>query len=92
MDVLLFPPIIGVIGLIAAFIIYQIVKQYSPGEGAVAEISEAIHSGAMVFMSREYRILFPFAVIITVLLLVGFGSWHTPVAFAVGALCSGVAG
>jgi K(+)-stimulated pyrophosphate-energized sodium pump len=92
MDILLFPPLLGVLGLVAAFIIYQIVKRYPAGEGAVAEISDAIHSGAMVFMSREYKVLGIFALVITVFLYIGFGSWHTPLAFVVGASCSALAG
>ncbi|MGH1485160.1 MAG: sodium-translocating pyrophosphatase [Cellvibrionaceae bacterium] len=92
MDLLLLPPALGVVGLVAAFIIYQLVKKYSAGEGAVAEIADAIHDGAMVFMRREYSILGIFAAIVTVLLFIGFSSWHTPVAFIAGALCSSVAG
>lgn len=92
MDLLLFPPILGGIGLLVAFFIYAVVKKYPAGEGLVEEISEAIHDGAMVFMRREYSILFLFLVIITVLLFIGFNSWHTPLAFVVGAFCSAFAG
>jgi K(+)-stimulated pyrophosphate-energized sodium pump len=92
MDVLLLPPILGGVGLLAAFIIYRIVKAYPAGDGAVAEIAESIHSGAMVFMRREYTILGAFAALITVLLFIGFDTWHTPVAFVAGALCSAIAG
>lgn len=92
MDLLLLPPALGVVGLVVAFIIYQMVCKYSPGEGAVVEISDAIHEGAMVFMRREYTVLGIFAVILTVLLFIGFDTWHTPVAFVAGALCSSVAG
>ncbi len=92
MDPLLLPPILGVAGLFAAFVVYQIVKRYSPGEGLVVEIADAIHEGAMVFMRREYTILGVFLVVITVLLFVGFQSWQTPLAFVVGAFCSASAG
>ncbi|MFT5117314.1 MAG: K(+)-stimulated pyrophosphate-energized sodium pump, partial [Kiritimatiellia bacterium] len=92
MDLLLLPPILGIGGLVVAFIIYKIVVKYPAGEGVVAEIAEAIHDGAMVFMRREYSVLGIFAVIVTALLFVGFQSWHTPVAFVAGALCSSVAG
>ncbi len=92
MDVLLLPPILGGFGLVAAFVVYQIVKSYSPGEGAVAEIAALIHSGAMVFMRREYSVLSIFALVITVCLYIGFQDWHTPLAFVVGALCSASAG
>ncbi len=92
MDVLLLPPILGGVGLIAAFVVYQLVKGYSPGDGAVAEIAALIHSGAMVFMRREYTVLSIFALVITVGLYIGFQDWHTPLAFVVGALCSASAG
>jgi K(+)-stimulated pyrophosphate-energized sodium pump len=92
MGLLLLPPALGVVGLVVAFIIYKMVCKYSPGEGAVVEIADAIHEGAMVFMRREYSILAIFSVILTVLLFIGFDTWHTPVAFVAGALCSSVAG
>lgn len=92
MDMLWIPPILGVIGLLAAFVIYRIVSDYSAGEGLVAEIAEAIHHGAMVFMHREYSILAAFVAILTIGLFVGFGTWHTPVAFVTGAFCSSFAG
>ncbi len=92
MDMLLYPPVLGVVGLIAALIIYRLVSRYSAGEGEVAEIAAAIHQGAMVFMRREYTILFIFAAVITLLLYIGFRTWQTPLAFVVGAVCSAAAG
>jgi K(+)-stimulated pyrophosphate-energized sodium pump len=92
MDLLLLPPILGIGGLVVALIIYKLVVRYPAGDGLVAEIAEAIHDGAMVFMRREYSVLGIFAVIVTVLLFVGFQDWHTPLAFVTGALCSSVAG
>lgn len=92
MDLLLLPPLFGLAGLVVAFIIYRIIVSYPAGEGAVAEIAELIHRGAMVFMRREYTILFGFIAVVTILLAWGFGDWRTPFAFVVGALCSAVAG
>ncbi|MEL7399584.1 MAG: sodium/proton-translocating pyrophosphatase, partial [Pseudomonadota bacterium] len=92
MDTLVLPPVLGVFGLIAAFVIYGIVKKYPAGEGAVTEIADAIHEGALVFMRREYTILFGFVVVLVILLFWGFQSWHTPTAFIVGALSSALAG
>ncbi len=92
MDALLLPPILGGFGLVVAFIIYAVVKKYPAGDGAVADIAGEIHRGAMVFMRREYSILAIFVAVITVLLFVGFRSWHTPTAFIVGAICSAFAG
>ncbi|WP_423898246.1 sodium-translocating pyrophosphatase [Candidatus Pelagadaptatus aseana] len=92
MDMLLLPPLLGVVGLCAAFVIYRIVKKHPAGEGLVTEIADAIHQGALVFMKREYTILFAFAAVLVILLFIGFQSWHTPVAFIVGALSSALAG
>jgi len=85
-------PVLGLAGLLAALVIYQLVKRQPPGEGRMVEIAEAIHSGAMVFMRREYSILALFMLALTVLLFIGFRSWQTPLAFVVGALCSATAG
>jgi len=92
MDVLLLPPILGMAGLLSAFVIYLIVKAYPAGTGIVADIGDAIHNGAMVFMRREYTILAIFSTIITVFLFMCFKSWQTPMAFVVGAVCSALAG
>ncbi len=92
MDALLFPPILGGVGLAIAFFLYLTVSKYPAGEGPVADIAAQIHQGAMVFMRREYSILFGFVAIITVFLFIGFKSWHTPVAFLMGAFCSAFAG
>ena len=92
MELTLWPPLLGVLGLVAAAVVYSLVKRYPGGDGAVADIAEAIHTGAMVFMRREYTILFGFVAVLTILLFLGFGSWHTPVAFITGALASAIAG
>lgn len=92
MDIHLIPVILGAAGLIVAFLIYGFVKRFPAGEGKVAEIGEAIHNGAMVFMKREYSILLVFVVVVAAGLAIGFKDWETPFAFCAGAICSGVAG
>jgi len=91
-DLLLIPPILGVLGIVIAIVIFLWIKKQPAGEGKVSEIANAIHLGAMVFLNREYKILAIFALLLFALLYVGFGSWHTPVAFMIGALCSAIAG
>lgn len=86
------PVTFGVLGLIAAFIIYQFVLRYSQGSGKVVEISEAIHTGAMTFMRREYTILFIFAALVTIAIWASDLGQNTAIAFVVGALCSSAAG
>ena len=86
------PLLLGIAGLVAAFLVYAMVRRYPAGEGKVAEIGELIHTGAMVFMRREYSILAIFVVVVTAALWLGFGHWRTPVAFIAGALASAIAG
>ena len=85
------PVALGGLGLYAANRVYGMVKQYPAGEGKVAEIAEAIHQGAMVFIRREYRILSIFAGVVMLLLWISLG-FGTALAFAVGALASATAG
>ena len=85
------PLIFGVAGLFVANYLYKIVLQYPEGEDKVAKIGEAIHQGAMVFMSREYKMLAIFSSFLVVLLWYFLG-FETAFAFIVGALASGGAG
>ncbi len=94
MDQTLIPPILGVVGLIAAAVVYLLVKRYPDGEEKVKEIAEQIHRGAMVFMRREYTVLAIFAAVLFVLLLLESEhlGWKTALAFVVGAFASAGAG
>lgn len=92
MDLVQLPPIFGVVGLVIAFVIYLLIQKYPGGEGKTAKIAKDIHDGAMVFMRKEYSILSAFLVFITILLYVAFDTWHTSLAFIVGALSSAIAG
>ena len=49
----LLPPILGVIGLIIAFVIYLLVMKYPDGEDKVKRIGDQIHFGALAFMKTE---------------------------------------
>ena len=86
------PVILGIIGLISAFIIYRVVLRYSPGTGKVLEIAEEIHTGAMAFMRREYTILFIFAAAVVIAIWLSDLGGNTAIAFIIGALCSSAAG
>ncbi|HOP22269.1 MAG TPA: sodium-translocating pyrophosphatase [Gammaproteobacteria bacterium] len=92
MNLELVPMILGAGGLVAALLIFAMLLKMPSGSGRVKEIADAIHEGAMVFMKREYTILFGFIIVLLIALYFGFGSWHTPLAFMVGAVCSGIAG
>ncbi len=85
------PAIFGGLGLVIALYLYGVVKGYPAGEGKVAEIGEAIHHGAMVFMRREYTILAAFVAVVALLLALTLGM-NTTIAFLAGAFCSALAG
>ncbi|GMR00607.1 MAG: sodium-translocating pyrophosphatase [Zetaproteobacteria bacterium] len=92
MTITMIPAIFGVIGLAVAYAIYLVVKKNPAGEGKVAEIAEAIHLGAMVFMKREYSILAIFVVVVALGLFFSPLGWPTTLTFLVGAICSATAG
>ena len=85
------PPLLGIIGLGAAYYIYTLIKQHPAGEDKVTEIGDQVHLGAMVFMMREFKTLIIFAVIVLAFLYYFLG-FNTALAFLVGALASGSAG
>jgi K(+)-stimulated pyrophosphate-energized sodium pump len=67
------------------------VKREPVGTPKMEEIAGAIHEGAMVFLSREYKILAVFIAIVFFLLAWKI-NWATSIAFLVGAACSMAAG
>jgi len=85
------PPILGIIGLAAAGVIYMYVMRFPDGQDKIKKIADSIHLGAMVFLRREYSILAAFAAILAILILFLLG-WHTMVAFIIGAVSSALAG
>lgn len=87
----LLPPILGILGLFAAFYIYKLIKTHPAGDSAVTTIGDQIHLGAMVFMKREYKTLAIFGAVVLVFLFIFLGL-KTAIAFIVGALASGLAG
>ncbi|MBN7819272.1 sodium-translocating pyrophosphatase [Bowmanella yangjiangensis] len=85
------PPVLGLVGLAFAFIIYLLIKRIPVTNEAIAGIADQIHLGAMVFMHREYKMLFIFALVLGIALYLSLGA-NTALAFTVGAVCSALAG
>ena len=85
------PISLGILGLVAAFLVYARILQTPAGDGRVKDIADVIHLGAMVFMASEYKRLAIFCVICIVALYASLGG-DTAIAFTLGALCSGTAG
>jgi K(+)-stimulated pyrophosphate-energized sodium pump len=91
-DYMLYPPILGVIGLFVAFVIYHIMRSHNHGDGKVKHIGDQIHLGAMVFMQREYKMLAMFAAVLLLGIFVSPLGVDTAIAFTAGALSSATAG
>jgi len=86
------PMVLGILGLMAAFFVYTVVKAYPAGTTKVTEIGDEIHQAAMVFMRREYSILAIFCAVVLVLVLISPLGWPTALSFVIGAVASAGAG
>ncbi len=89
----------GVLALIYALSRARWVSRQDAGTDRMRELADAIAEGARAFLSREYRVLVIFVVIVAAVLAVinamsgqENASWLIAVAFVTGALCSGLAG
>ncbi|MFQ5450637.1 MAG: sodium-translocating pyrophosphatase [Nitrospinaceae bacterium] len=94
-----FAVIFGFFGLVVAWKIFENVDDQPEGNENMVEIADSIHEGAMVFLSREYKILGYFVggvfVLLTLFISTQKGIWigfWTAVAYAMGAGCSMLAG
>ena len=83
--------ILGFLGLLFAVLLYFYVRRYPGGNETMQEIAEAIHSGAMVFLRREYTFIISFVAVVFAVLWIFF-NLYTSLAFLTGASCSMVAG
>ena len=92
-----FTPLAGVVALVFALMKSKWVIKQDVGTDKMREIAGHIREGAMAFLSREYRILAVFAVVVAGLL--AFANWTSEashwlvaVAFLIGAGSSALAG
>ncbi len=83
-------PLAGLLGLACAGFIYRGIRRLPAGEGAIREIADQIHTGAMVFMQRELKVLALFALLVGGFLL--YKDPYESLAFFLGALASSAAG
>ncbi len=90
-DLVNFAPLFGLAGLLVAGAIYWGIRKIEVTNKTMLEISEMIHSGAMVFLKREYSILAIFVLAVFGLLSF-FIAIETGVSFLAGAACSMLAG
>ncbi|MEW6033882.1 MAG: sodium-translocating pyrophosphatase [Chloroflexota bacterium] len=81
----------GVVGLaFVAYLAWSVLK-HDPGTPRVREIVAAIEEGALAFLSREYKTLVWFVLLVAVVLAV-FIDWRTAIAYVVGTITSVGAG
>src|SRR5450756_2453284 len=79
----------SVFGLAIAALFAYLVLKADPGNGKMQEISRSIQEGAMAFVSREYRYVGIFVILMVLLLsfLLRDG-WMTALCYVFGAACS----
>ncbi|HEY6412508.1 MAG TPA: sodium-translocating pyrophosphatase [Edaphobacter sp.] len=91
---------VGVLALVAAFVLAKSVIAADAGTADMQVISNAIREGAEAFLKRQYKTIGAIAVVLAVLLFVGYNlsprtapyALKTVVSFLVGAVCSALAG
>lgn len=74
MNISLYPPLLGVFGMAAAFVVYMLVMKYPDGEDKVKKIGDQIHNGAIAFMKTEYKYLLIFIAVLAILAQVSLGT------------------
>ena len=91
MNVLLIPPLLGLVGMVAALIVYRLVMKYPDGQDKVKKIGDQIHNGALAFMKTEYKYLLAFMAVLVILVYLALGI-HSAIAVITGAAASSLAG
>jgi K(+)-stimulated pyrophosphate-energized sodium pump len=82
---------LGLGGLVIALALFAYVRKQPGGNEIMTELAEAIQSGAMAFLRREYSVLLPFVGVVAAMLWWLIGG-QTAAAYVFGAFCSIVAG
>ena len=91
MNISLIPSVLGIVGLVFAFVVYFLVMRYPDGEDKVKKIGDQIHKGALTFMKTEYKYLLIFILVLVILAYIFLGQ-ASAIAVIVGAACSSLAG
>src|ERR1700678_312757 len=91
---------VGVLALLAALLLARAVIASDTGTPEMQSISNAIREGAEAFLRRQYKTIGAIALVLAVVVFVGYKlsprtspyALKTVVSFLVGAVCSGLAG
>jgi len=81
----------GVLSILYGILLTIMILRKPRGDAKMNEISDAISAGASAFMRRQYSVVAVIGVIIFAILFYVLGS-YTALGFAIGAICSTVAG
>ncbi|MET3618048.1 K(+)-stimulated pyrophosphate-energized sodium pump [Peptoniphilus olsenii] len=92
MNMIYLAPLAGVLALLFAFYKASFVAKQDSGNDRMKEISSHISEGAMAFLTREYKALVVFVIVLALILAIGLKSVPTAICFVVGAILSVVAG
>ncbi|MHC4778727.1 MAG: sodium-translocating pyrophosphatase [Planctomycetota bacterium] len=90
-------PVGSILALLFAFIFFKSLMAQPGGDEKMVEIATAVKDGAMAYLSRQYKVVFVFFIVTSLILAVmafGFGlqSGFVPFAFFTGGFFSGLAG
>ena len=92
--------VVGALALVAALLLARSVIAADTGTADMRAISDAIREGAEAFLSRQYKTIGAMALVLAVVVFVGYKlsdrtapyALKTVISFLVGAVCSGLAG
>ncbi|MHB9028975.1 MAG: sodium-translocating pyrophosphatase, partial [Candidatus Latescibacterota bacterium] len=89
-----FAPVLGLVGLVVVFLIYQWIKKQPDGTDVMKGISDQIHLGAMAYLRQQYSVLAIFVIVVFALLAIFLPAYGllTAIAYVSGGLCSMLAG
>ena len=85
------PLVIGAIALVFAAVFYFRVKSLPDGDETMNRIARYIREGSMAFLSRQYKVLGAYAIVVFILISVSLG-WLAGACFLLGASLSLLAG
>ncbi|WP_332450197.1 sodium-translocating pyrophosphatase [Methanoculleus sp.] len=91
MDLVYLAPVCAVLALLFAGYSYRSILKEGTGTELMQKIAAAIHTGAMVYLNRQYRAIGIFVVVLAVVLALGIGV-ATAACFVFGAALSATAG
>ena len=89
-------PLCAIAALVTAYQFYNAIMAESEGTDKMKEIAQAVREGAYAYLSRQYRTVAVFFVVVALVLAglaaMGLQHWLSPLAFLTGGLLSALAG